>query len=88
MRELGGKALTQNQTLDAAAAHPRLSILVNGRISTSLSRPDMSWPHQLVRLLPPKLQAGREIRHVSMGADRKANTWERRRTPTRSQRFP
>ena len=25
---------------------------------------------------------------VSMGADRKANTWERRRTPTRSQRFP
>jgi hypothetical protein len=25
---------------------------------------------------------------VSMGADRKANTWERRRTPTTSQRFP
>ena len=25
---------------------------------------------------------------VSRGADRKANTWERRRTPTRSQRFP
>ena len=58
MRELGGKALTQNQTLDAAAAHPRLSILVNGRISTSLSRPDMSLP-PLVRLLSAKLHAGR-----------------------------
>ena len=55
MRELGGKALTQNQTLDAAAAHPRLSILVNGRISTSLSRPDMSLP-PLVRLLSAKLR--------------------------------
>ena len=40
----------------AAAAHPRLSIFVCGRISTSLSRPDMSLPW-LVRLLPPKLQA-------------------------------
>ena len=61
MRELGGKALTQSQTLDAAAAHPRLSILVNGRISTSLSRPDISFP-LLVRLLSAKLHAGRDVR--------------------------
>ena len=40
-------------------AHPRLSIFVCGRISTSLSRPDMSLP-SLVRLLPRKLRgAGR-----------------------------
>ena len=49
------RALTQKRTL-GAAAHPRLSIFVCGRISTSLSRPDMSEP-LLVRLLLPKLQA-------------------------------
>ena len=31
---------------------------------------------------------GERVASMSTGADSKANTWERRRTPTTSQRFP
>ena len=48
-------ALTRKQTL-GAGAHLRLSIFVCGRISTSLSRPDMFLP-LLVSWFAPKLQA-------------------------------
>ena len=63
----------------AAAAHPRLSIFVCGRISTSLSRPDMSLP-LLVSLLSPKLQARGGVGAVrdqecQRGADIKANAF-------------
>ena len=40
-----------------ALPHPRLLILVCGRISTSLSRLDLFWPKLLVRVFSLKLQA-------------------------------
>ena len=69
------RALTQKRR-HGAAAHPRLSILVSGRIFTSMSRPDISLP-QLVRLLPAKLRGARRTRWETMavnGADTEANT--------------